>query len=249
MRKFGLVGYPLGHSFSKKFFSEKFHREGIQDCTYENFPLRDIGLLRKLVSDEQLCGLNITIPYKTEVIPLLDRIDPQAEKVGAVNVIKIKRHSGPPELTGYNSDIFGIAETIRPVKGSAVEKALVLGSGGSSKSVCHVLSSMNIEYISVSRKRKPGFITYGDIDREIIQNVRLIVNTTPVGMFPDTESFPDIDYDLLGPGHILFDLVYNPEMTTFLRKGKERGCTVVTGTKMLHSQAEKSWEIWNSEKY
>lgn len=249
MRKFGLIGYPLGHSFSKKYFTDKFCREGIPDCVYDNYPLADVRQLTELVSDDRLAGLNVTIPYKTAVMPLLTGIDPEAAAVGAVNVIKIGRSIDRVELKGFNSDIYGITDTLRPVISPGFGRALVLGSGGSSKAVCHVLASMKINYMVVSRVKRPGCLTYGELGRDIIQNTRLIVNTTPLGMFPDTEGYPDIDYKLLGPDHILFDLVYNPEITSFLKKGQERGCTVLSGLKMLHSQAERSWEIWNSDKY
>lgn len=249
MRKFGLIGYPLGHSFSKKYFTEKFCRERIPDCVYDNYPLTDLRQLKELVSDNRLAGLNVTIPYKTAVMPLLTGIDPEAAAVGAVNVIKITRYADRVELKGFNSDIHGIADTLRPVINPGLGRALVLGSGGSSKAVCHVLASMKMDYMVVSRVKRPGCLTYGELGRDIIRNTRLIVNTTPLGMFPDTGGYPDIDYELLGPEHILFDLVYNPEITSFLRKGQERGCVVLSGLKMLYSQAERSWEIWNSEKY
>jgi len=249
MRKFGLIGYPLGHSFSKKYFTEKFRREGISDCLYENYPLTDINQLHELSTDKELVGLNVTIPYKTAVMPFLGRIGPEAAAVGAVNVIKIKRYPDSIELSGFNSDIYGIADTLKPVINQGNVKALVLGTGGSSKAVSHVLASMKIDYRLVSRKIKTGCLTYRDLDKHILRSVGLIVNTTPLGMYPHTEASPDINYDLLGPEHVLFDLVYNPEITTFLRKAQERGCTVLSGLKMLHSQAEKSWEIWNSDKY
>lgn len=246
MRKFGLIGYPLGHSFSKKYFTEKFSREQIKECSYENYPLTNIIQISGLVSDNELEGLNVTIPYKSSVIKFLDKTDPEAEKVGAVNVIKIKRTSGKTELTGFNSDITGIMTTLSPVLNPEIKNALVLGTGGSSKAVCHVLKKINIQYTLISRERKSGCLTYSDINPEILENNRLIINTTPLGMYPDTVSKPDLKYDLLGSRHILFDLVYNPEMTSFLKMGKERGCTVLSGLKMLYSQAEKSWEIWNS---
>jgi shikimate dehydrogenase len=249
MRKFGLIGFPLGHSFSRKYFTEKFAREGISDCIYENYPLTDISQLQELSTDPELAGLNVTIPYKTAVLPYLGRIDPEASAVGAVNVIKIKRHPDSIELRGYNSDIFGIADTLGPVMNRGIGKALVLGTGGSSKAVCHVLSSMLIDFRLVSRQKKAGCLTYRDLDKHVLESVGMIVNTTPLGLYPLTEGSPDINYDLLGPDHILFDLVYNPEITTFLRRGQERGCTVLSGLKMLHSQAEKSWEIWNSDRY
>jgi shikimate dehydrogenase len=248
MRKFGLIGYPLGHSFSKKYFTEKFSREQIKGCSYENYPLTNIMQISGLVSDNELEGLNVTIPYKSSVIKFLDKTDPEAEKVGAVNVIKIKRTTGKTELTGFNSDITGIMVTLNPVLNPEIKNALVLGTGGSSKAVCHVLKKINIHYTLISRERKSGCLIYSDINQEILENNRLIINTTPLGMYPDTVSKPDLKYDLLGNRHILFDLVYNPEMTSFLKMGKERGCTILSGIKMLYSQAERSWEIWNSSK-
>jgi shikimate dehydrogenase len=248
MRKYGLIGYPLGHSFSGKYFSEKFVNEHIADCSYENYPIKDInefpGLIR---SDENLCGLNVTIPYKSAIISFLDVIDPEAEEIGAVNVVKIRRAAGQVWLYGFNSDITGIMDSIYPFMGYNVRNALVLGSGGSSKAVCHVLRRLGLKFSLVSRVKKPGMLTYSEIDSEIIDNTRLIINTTPLGMFPDTDSRPDINYRRLTPEHILFDLVYNPEVTSFLKAGAEQGCTTISGIKMLHSQAEKAWEIWNDE--
>ena len=249
MRKFGLIGYPLGHSFSKKFFTKKFSKEQIKGCSYENFPLKNIIQITGLLRDNDLEGLNVTIPYKSSVIKFLDRIDPEAEKVGAVNVIKIKRTNGKTVLTGFNSDITGIMATLSSVLSPEIKNALVLGTGGSSKAVCHVLTKINVHCTLISRERKSGCLTYSDINSEIMENNRLIINTTPLGMYPDTGSKPDLNYDLLGSSHILFDLVYNPEITSFLKMGKERGCTILSGIKMLHSQAERSWEIWNSSKF
>ena len=249
MRKFGLIGYPLGHSFSKKYFTEKFSREQIEGCSYENYPLTNIIQISGLISDNEIEGLNVTIPYKSAVINFLDKTDPEAEEVGAVNVIKIKRTSGKTELTGFNSDITGIMATLRPVLSPEIKNALVLGTGGSSKAVCHVLKKINIHYTLISRERKSGCLTYSDINSGILENNQLIINTTPLGMYPDTESKPDLNYDLLRSNHILFDLVYNPEITSFLKMGRERGCTILSGIKMLHSQAERSWEIWNSSKF
>jgi shikimate dehydrogenase len=246
MRKFGLIGYPLGHSFSKKYFTEKFSREQIEGCSYDNYPLINIIQISGLISDNEIEGLNVTIPYKSSVINFLDNIDPEAEKVGAVNVIKIKRTSGKTELTGFNSDITGIMATLRPVLSREIKNALVLGTGGSSKAVCHVLKKINVHCTLISRERKSGCLTYSDINSGILENNQLIINTTPLGMYPDTESKPDLNYDLLRSNHILFDLVYNPEITSFLKMGRERGCTILSGIKMLHSQAERSWEIWNS---
>jgi shikimate dehydrogenase len=247
MRKFGLIGYPLGHSFSKKYFTEKFSREQIEGCTYENYPLTSISQLDDLIRDKDLEGLNVTIPYKSSVIKFLRKIDPEAETIGAVNVIKIKRTRDKVELNGFNSDITGIMDTLMPVMSSEIKNALVLGTGGGSKAVCYVLKKINVNYTLISRKKKSFYLTYSDIDSEILKNTQLIINTTPLGMYPDTDSKPDLKYDLLGNKHILLDLVYNPEITAFLKMGKERGCAVLSGIKMLHSQAERSWEIWNND--
>jgi len=246
MRRFGLIGFPLGHSFSKRYFSEKFLRENIRDCTYNNFPLSDISRLTDLIIENDLEGLNVTIPYKSSVMQFLDRIDREALEVGAVNVIRINKSGDKPVLTGFNSDITGIMETLKPVLNPEITRAIVLGTGGSSKAVCHVLKKLKIQYTLISREKKPWTLTYPDLDPVIMGNSQLIINTTPLGMYPETESKPDIAYNLLGHNHILFDLVYNPEITAFLKMGQGRGCTVLSGLKMLYSQAERSWEIWNS---
>jgi shikimate dehydrogenase len=248
MRKFGLIGYPLSHSFSKKYFTEKFFTEHITDCLYNNYPLKKLDEFRELVvSDDELCGLNITIPYKSEIIRFLDVIDPEAEEIGAVNVIKIGRPGGKIKLFGYNSDVTGIRDTLLPFIRDKVRNALVLGTGGSSRAVCFVLKKFEIKVDLVSRERKPGILVYSDIDSEILDNAQLIINTTPLGMFPNTVSRPEINYRRLNQKHILFDLVYNPEITSFLRMGAKQGCSIISGIKMLHSQAEKAWEIWNND--
>jgi len=249
MRKFGLIGYPLGHSFSKKYFTEKFSREHIENCSYENYPLTNIGQLTDLIKDKSLEGLNVTIPYKSAVINFLYSADPDADTIGAVNVIKIHRRNNETELHGFNSDITGIRETLLPVIDNRIKNALVLGTGGSSKAVCFVLDSLSVPYTLISREKKPSCLTYSELTTDLIRNSRLIINTTPLGMYPNISRKPDIRYELLGSKHILFDLVYNPEITAFLKMGQERGCTVLTGLKMLYSQAERSWEIWNSDSF
>ena len=250
MRKFGLIGYPLGHSFSKKYFTEKFRTEHIIDCSYENYSLKSLYGFRKLVAeDSELHGLNVTIPYKSEIIMLLDIIETEAEEIGAVNVIKIKRTGGLVKLIGFNSDVTGIRDTLIPFMTGNVRNALVLGTGGSSKAVSHVLKKFGLKVDLVSRIRKPGVLSYSDIDAKMIEHTQLIVNTTPLGMFPDIDNRPDIDYKKLNSNHILFDLVYNPELTSFLIMGAEQGCRILSGIKMLYSQAEKAWEIWNSDSY
>lgn len=248
MRKYGLIGYPLGHSFSKRYFAEKFLRENISDCSYENYPVKSITLLPGLVSEEpELSGLNVTIPYKTEVMRYLSQIDEEAAGIGAVNVLKIFREAGEVRISGFNSDIKGISDSLISIMRPEVNKALILGTGGSSRAVSYTLGKMGINCSLVSRRNKPGCLTYKDLTPELIRETLLIINTTPLGMFPDIDSYPDLDYSLLGKSHILFDLVYNPETTIFMRKGQERGCTVLNGLKMLVSQAERSWEIWNDD--
>jgi shikimate dehydrogenase len=238
----------LSHSFSKKYFTEKFFREHIGDCVYDNYPLTSITQLPELISsDPDLAGLNVTIPYKSAVIKFLDNIDPEANQIGAFNVLKIKRLQDRVLLCGFNSDIDGIRDTLMPVFSADPINAIVLGTGGSSKAVCHVLKKINVNYTLISRNKKPGCLTYSEISPELLNNTQLIINTTPLGMYPEIDTKPNLRYDLLNEKHTLFDLVYNPEITSFLKAGKDRGCRILTGLKMLHSQAERSWEIWNNE--
>jgi len=247
MRKFGLIGYPLGHSFSKKYFNEKFSREKIYDCSYENFEIQSISLLPKLIADNpDLCGLNVTIPYKSLILNYVDVRESVIAEIGAVNVLKLKRTEGAVKIYGFNSDVTGIRDSVLPYIENKVKSALILGTGGSSKAVSYALEKLGLKVILVSRNRKPGIISYSDLDDDILANADIIVNTTPLGMFPNTGAKPDINYDLLNNKHILFDLVYNPEITSFLQEGKERGCRLITGLKMLYSQADRSWEIWNN---
>jgi shikimate dehydrogenase len=248
MRKFGLIGFPLGHSFSKKYFTEKFLAEQISDCSYENYPLKSLDEFRKLIaSDNELCGLNITIPHKSKIIGFLDVIEPEAGEIGAVNVMKIHRENNQIKLYGYNSDVTGIRDTLFPFISDRIRHALVLGTGGSSRAVCHVLKTFGLKIDLVSREKKAGNLVYSDIDTGVIERTQLIINTTPLGMYPNIESKPDINYKNLTGKHILFDLVYNPELTSFLRMGAEQGCVIISGIKMLHSQAEKTWKIWNDD--
>jgi shikimate dehydrogenase len=250
MRKFGLIGFPLGHSFSKKYFSEKFEKESLVDCSYENYPLHNLNQFKNLVADNpELCGLNVTIPYKSEIFQYLDIIDPEASEIGAVNVLKIRRSGNEIKIHGYNSDVTGIRDTLSPLLSKNVKNALILGTGGSSLAVRFVLKKLGIGVIQVSRKRRPDVIEYQDVSADILSRCKLIINTTPLGMFPDINTKPDINYNLLTDKHILFDLVYNPELTSFLRSGKERGCKTIGGITMLWSQAERSWQIWNNPEY
>jgi shikimate dehydrogenase len=246
MRKFGLIGFPLGHSFSKKYFREKFEREKITDCRYDNYPIESIEKLSDIIHENpELCGLNVTIPYKTAVLDFAGYKDPAVIEIGAANVLKIKRGKDKINISAFNSDITGITDSLSPFVTGNVKKAMILGSGGSSRAVAYTLKKMGLEIINVSRRKSPGSLTYAEIDQDILENTDLLINTTPLGMYPDISSKPSIDYNLLNEKHILFDLVYNPEMTSFLRMGQERGCRIITGLKMLYSQAERSWEIWN----
>ncbi|MCX6750239.1 MAG: shikimate dehydrogenase, partial [Candidatus Pacearchaeota archaeon] len=193
------------------------------------------------------CGLNVTIPYKSEIIRYIDTIEPEAKEIGAVNVLKIKRINEIVKLYGFNSDVTGIRDSLLPYIKGDVKKAIVLGTGGSSRAVCHVLHKSGLDITIISRNKKPGILDYSDINSELMNNTDLIINTTPLGMYPNVETRPEINYKLLTSRHILFDLVYNPELTSFLKLGMGQGCTVISGIKMLHSQAERSWEIWNDD--
>lgn len=245
-RLYGLVGYPLGHSFSRAFFQAKFEHEGIA-ATYENFEMPDLSGLRRLITNRpELCGLNVTIPYKTEVIPLLDELDSQAHEIGAVNVIRIMRRAdGRIWLKGYNSDIIGFAQSIAPLLADGMTRALILGTGGASKAVCAGLKSLHITPTFVSRQRRGDIIGYDDLSPEVMDSHRIVVNTTPLGMYPHTEYCPDIPYDRLTPNHLCYDLVYNPETTLFLKRAAQQGCATKNGLEMLHRQALAAWKIWN----
>jgi shikimate dehydrogenase len=246
MRKFGLIGYPLGHSFSKKYFAEKFAREKIIDCSYENFPIETIRKFPELLkSNPDLCGINVTIPYKTQILEFVDITDSVVDEIGAANVLKIKRENGKITISGFNSDVTGIRDSIPESMKGKSKNALILGTGGSSRAVSWTLKNLGFEITIVSRKSKPGVLTFNALGPEILGVTDLIINTTPLGMSPDITSKPDLDYNLLNERHTLFDLVYNPEITAFLKTGKERGCKIITGIKMLHSQADRSWDIWN----
>lgn len=245
MKLLGLIGYPLTHSFSVSYFSEKFKRENISGWEYRNFPLKRISDVNILIrNNPELCGLNITIPYKEQIISYLDKLDPVPRRIGAVNTVKIIRKGSRHVLVGYNTDCYGFLKSLTPSLNSSHKRALILGTGGASKAVAFVLQELEIEYLFVTRNPKPGMITYRDLCLSMIRNHLLIVNTTPLGTFPDVHTFPDIPYDLLTPDHLLYDLVYNPPETEFLRLGRQKGATCINGQKMLELQAEKSWEIF-----
>jgi shikimate dehydrogenase len=242
MRRYGLIGYPLGHSFSQKFFTEKFAKEGINDCIYENYPIADISEFESVLQQPGLQGLNVTIPYKKQVLPFLTHSSYAVSEMGACNCIDIR----DGKLTGHNTDTFGFEKSLLPFLHSYHNSALVLGTGGASAAVIYVLQKLQIAYQYVSRSREGNAIAYEDITPEIMNDHLLIINTTPLGMHPNTAEYPAIPYDLLSPRHHLFDLVYNPAETVFLAKGKAQGATTQNGEQMLVLQAEESWRIWNS---
>ena len=245
MRKFGLIGFPLGHSFSKQYFTGKFISESIPDCSYENYELENLELIKEIISgDHELCGLNVTLPYKSDIIKYIDIIDNEAAEAGAVNVLKISHLGASRVIKGYNTDIFGFMESLAPHL-NKIRNAIILGTGGSSKAVAFSLNKLGIGITQVARISGSGFISYNELTDEMLIKNQIIINTTPLGMFPDIDQLPDLNYNCLTSDHILFDLVYNPSLTAFLKKGKEQGCLTISGLKMLHLQAEKSWEIWN----
>lgn len=253
MKKYGLIGFSLGHSFSAGFFAEKFAKEGL-DARYDNYEMPTVEGLRTLIeNDAELCGLNVTIPHKQAVIPLLDNLTPEARTIGAVNVIRIERNNvGGIYLVGCNSDIIGFTDSIRPLLKPHHTKALVLGTGGASKAIVAGLRSLGITPTYVSRRPAPGQFTYDDLcdatrARNIIDEHTVIVNCSPVGMHPHTDEAPAIPYELLTPRHLLYDLVYNPLDTRFMQLGREHGATVKNGLEMLHLQAIAAWEMWNAK--
>jgi shikimate dehydrogenase len=243
MRRFGLIGFPLSHSFSQNFFTEKFQRELITGTVYENFPLADISELPGILQKHpDLAGLNVTIPYKEKVIPFLHSQNEVVQEIGACNCISIKAG----KLHGYNTDVTGFEIALEKLLQPFHKKALVLGTGGAAKAVHYVFKKRGIEYIEVSRNPQgPRQIAYEDVDA-VMHDHLLLVNTTPLGMYPNEDEFPPIAYDMLTPRHYLFDLIYNPPVTAFLKKGEEKGALVKNGGEMLLIQAEESWKIWNS---
>ncbi len=246
MDKYGLIGYPLGHSFSITYFNEKFQAENI-NAQYVNFEIPRIEDFIEVVAENpNLCGLNVTTPYKEKIIPYLDELDKDTAKIGAVNVIKIIRlPKGKVKLVGYNSDIIGFSQSIEPLLQPHHKKALLLGTGGASKAVFHGLANLGVESTYVSRtKRSDDVLTYQELTPEVMEQHTIIVNCTPVGMYPKVDFCPDIPYELLTPRHLLYDLLYNPNETLFMKKGRAQGATVKNGLEMLLLQAFAAWEIW-----
>ncbi|MFB9055677.1 shikimate dehydrogenase family protein [Mariniflexile ostreae] len=243
MHKLGLLGKNISYSFSRSYFKKKFEKENIKHITYGNFDVEDISLFPDIIMNTPgLKGMNVTIPYKEAVIPYLDKVNKKAKKIGAVNTIRVTKKA---KLIGYNTDCYGFKKSIKPHLKPRHRKALILGTGGASKAIAYTLKKLKIKYRYVSRSSVKGVnLTYDMLTEEIIKDYQVIINCSPVGTFPNVEACPDIPYSGITEHHILFDLIYNPEETKFLRLGKQQNATIINGLKMLEFQAEKSWAIW-----
>lgn len=247
MDKYGLIGYPLGHSFSKSYFNEKFENEGI-NAEYINFEIPTLDSLPEiLASNPELKGLNVTIPYKEKVISYLDSISPETRAIGAVNVIRVDHKGNDTYLKGFNSDVIGFTKSIEPLLERFHKKALILGTGGASKAINFGLKSLGLETVFVSRFERPGTIQYSQITPDIIQEYNVIVNCTPCGMYPHIDECPQLPYEAMTSKNILYDLLYNPDETLFMKKGAQHGATVKNGLEMLLLQAFASWEFWHNK--
>ncbi|HBG86730.1 MAG TPA: shikimate dehydrogenase [Marinilabiliaceae bacterium] len=246
MKTFGIIGYPLAQSFSQSYFSEKFQKLGI-DARYLSFPIPAITEFRGLLQQHPyLAGLNVTIPYKEQILPFLDDLDKEAGLIGAVNVIKINWDGKKPYLVGYNSDVKGFHDSLQALLKPIHNKALILGTGGASKAVAHALIKLGVSFRFVSRTPKaPAHVSYEELTPEIMEEYKLIINSSPVGMYPNSDQSPAIPYNCLSANHLVYDLVYNPDPTIFLKKASENGAMVKNGLEMLHLQAEEAWRIWN----
>ena len=245
MKRFGLIGKKLGHSFSAKYFAEKFEREGLLECDYSLYELPEIERVKEFMLTPDLVGFNVTIPYKQQIIPYLDALDAQAREVGAVNCVKIERDG---RRVGYNTDVDGIRLSLDKLLGEEkVSAALVLGTGGASQAVQYVLRERGISYKVVSREKGKADLAYGDLTQDVMATHRLIINASPVGMYPACENCSNIPYAMLSGSHFLFDLVYNPFTTRFMELGAEQGAATLSGIDMLYAQAESAWRIWNRD--
>jgi shikimate dehydrogenase len=244
MKKLGLLGKDISYSFSRSYFKEKFEKENINDVSYENFDIENIDLFPSLINNtSKLKGLNVTIPYKEKVIPYLDKLNKKAKAIGAVNTIKITKKG---KLIGYNTDCYGFKNSIKPFLKAHHKKALILGTGGASKAIAFSLTEMEISFEYVSRKlSKNVAFSYDTLTKEDVKKHQIIINSTPLGTFPNIENCPNIPFETINDSHILFDLIYNPEETTFLKRGKKNGATIINGLNMLKLQAEKAWSIWD----
>jgi len=249
MKTYGLIGHRLGYSFSRNFFTEKFAKENLSEHEYLNFELDTIdefpGIFEK---GKEICGLNCTIPYKQQIMQFLDEIDAEAAEIGAVNTVKIINQNGKRILKGFNTDIYGFENSLRPMLGEKHQKALILGTGGASKAIKYILNKLQIEFVSASIEDQlyEKEIRYNQIDEELLKEYLIVIHATPIGTFPNVDICPDIPYQSITSEHVLFDLVYNPEETLFLKKGKAQGAKTKNGLEMLHLQALRAWEIWNA---
>ena len=248
MDKYGLIGYPLGHSFSISYFNQKFQDENI-DAVYENYEIPSIDELPEVLSSNpELKGINVTIPYKEKVLPFLDSISPEARAIGAVNVIRVSHKGNKTLLKGYNSDVIGFTKSIEPMLDKKLhQKALILGTGGASKAIDYGLRNLGLETVFVSRYERPGTIQYQNITPEIVKEYNVIINCTPLGMYPKTEVCPELPYEAMDNHTILYDLIYNPDETLFMKRGAEYGANVKNGLEMLLLQAFSSWEFWHEK--
>ena len=249
MKTYGLIGYRLGYSFSKGFFTGKFEDEGLKEHEYVNFELDTIDEFPSIFEkNTQIEGLNCTIPYKQQIMAYMDEIDEEATKVGAINTVKIMRSDSGVKLKGFNTDIYGFENSLKPMLNEKHKKALILGTGGASKAIKYILEKLEIDYVSASIEEElfEKEIRYEQIDEALLKESLIVINATPLGTFPKVDTCVDIPYECLTKDHVLFDLVYNPEETLFMKKGKTHGASVKNGLEMLHLQAIKAWEIWNS---
>ena len=242
IENFGLIGKDISYSFSKKFFTQKFTNEGLNNCSYENYDINSISELLEVINDTKIKGLNVTIPYKESVIELLNHIDPIAKKIGAVNTIKIDKQN---KLLGYNTDYIGFKQSLES-NISNQKRALILGTGGASKAIVYALKTLNIKTLLVSRKKREESITYEDISNQIIKDHTIIINCTPLGTYPNIEECPKIPYEYITDRHLCYDLIYNPIKTKFLILSEKEGASIINGNEMLENQAIESWKIWNS---
>jgi len=242
MKQFGLIGKTLGHSFSKSYFEDKFRKEHIQNASYDNFPLKSVEEFKTLIKKNSFSGINVTIPYKVSIIPLLDELSEEVQSIGAVNTIQFK----DDKLIGYNTDYIGFHNSIKPFLENTMEQALILGTGGASKAIVYALEKIGIRCLCVSRSPKENQLNYEELNEFVLKYHLLIVNTTPLGTSPNIDECPDIPYQYITENHLLVDLVYNPAETLFLKKGKEKRATILNGKSMLVHQAEEAWKIWNS---
>ena len=245
---FGLIGKSLSHSFSKSYLEEKFIKEDKEGFQYSNFDLENLDNLLQIITDNHLSGLNVTKPYKESVIPFLNELDVTAKEISAVNCIKITWENNTPFLKGYNTDYYGFAQSIKPFLEPIHQKALILGTGGASKAIAYALKNVGVDfyYVTTGEKKAANYFHYTELNEYVLNAFKLIVNCTPLGMYPKADVCPEIPFQFITGDHLLYDLIYNPEETLFLQKGKAQGAVTINGLNMLKLQADKAWEIWHS---